>query len=109
MLESKRKGSACSSPQFEARHNIDFVDTAMDRRFHDGGVFGPSTRSNRETAGVGAGLASRDHEKEVRGKARSFIAAWCVHGQEIASYAGLVSLWESLPHPTSGGRRGGSR
>ena len=47
MLESKRKGSACSSPQSEARHSINFVDTAMDRRFHAGGVLCSSTRSNR--------------------------------------------------------------
>jgi len=28
-----------------------------------------------------------------------------VHGQEIPSQPGLVSFWESLPHPTPGGRR----
>ena len=38
MIESKRKGSASTSPQPEARHGLVFVDTAARCKLHGGGL-----------------------------------------------------------------------
>jgi hypothetical protein len=67
VVESKRKGSILTSPQPEARHSPDFVDTVVSGKLYSGGGCSTSARSRTRRGHLGLGLVTQ-MEKQNAGK-----------------------------------------